>query len=87
MDLKYLKVWAKRAICHTFRHSFPTHLFESGYDIQRVRELLGQNHVNATPMCLTEEAMVYVALYAGCRPVYTVCINGSARPGKRNVTV
>ena len=46
--------WEQRLTCHSFRHAFGTHLYESGTDLLTIKALMGHKSLNST--------MIYVHL-------------------------
>ncbi len=40
--------WEHRLTCHSFRHAFGTHLYENGYDLLTIKNLMGHKSLNST---------------------------------------
>jgi len=52
--------WSQKINCHSFRHGFGTHLYESGTDLLTIQRLMGHCSINSTTV------YVHLASYSNC---------------------
>lgn len=67
---------AKPASCHTFRHSFATHLLKAGYDSRPVQELLGRSDVSPT---MIDTHVLNRLLLSAARAALATCLRRAKR--------